>query len=244
MGEEAWLVGHVMATSHAEDSNQLKQVEEFMTWCAGDGIKSGIYSASTNGAGSRRTRYRRTMMSPPEPSAGETQPIEESLLRDVCGLFVTGVTVVTSVANNTPIGSTVNSFTSVSLKPPLILFCLHKESRLRRGLVESRMFVVNFLAGRQEQLAWNFAKRETATIPDDAYHRSAEGMPVISEALAFLACKLDKEFEGGDHTIVVGEVIELGSPRSNHEPLIFFRGSFSALEEQMWPVRPARTFSD
>jgi 3-hydroxy-9,10-secoandrosta-1,3,5(10)-triene-9,17-dione monooxygenase reductase component len=87
-------------------------------------------------------------MTPDQPAA-EAQRIEGGLLRDICGLFVTGVTVVTSVADGRPVGTTVNSFTSVSLDPPLILFCLHKQSRLRRALAESEMFTVNFLAGRQ-----------------------------------------------------------------------------------------------
>lgn len=177
-------------------------------------------------------------MRPPDQPIGAAPPIGERLMRDVCGLFVTGVTVVTAVAEGRPIGTTINSFTSVSLNPPLILFCLHRESRLRKGLMESQAFVVNFLAGRQKRLARSFARRETATIPDDAYHLSATGMPILSEALAFLACQLAGEFEGGDHTIVLGEVIELESPRRNHEPLIFFRGSLSALEDQPGATHP------
>jgi flavin reductase (DIM6/NTAB) family NADH-FMN oxidoreductase RutF len=171
-------------------------------------------------------------------SRDSTQPIEPKLLRGVCGLFVTGVTVITSGAAGRSIGATVNSFTSVSLDPPLVLFCLHKESRLRLVVEESGMFVVNFLAGRQERLAWTFSKRDTAAIQDVAHHHSAAGMPILSEALAFLACRLVNEFEGGDHTIFVGEVVELGAPRENHEPLIFFRGAMSALEDEPSAVHP------
>lgn len=164
--------------------------------------------------------------------------IEGRLLRDVCGLFVTGVTVVTTMADGRPMGTTVNSFTSVSLDPPLILFCLHRQSRLRHGLAESRMFVVNFLAGRHKPLAQSFAKRETAMLMDEAYHHSSSGMPILRDALAFLECRLANEFEGGDHTIILGEVTELGSPKRDHEPLIFFRGSLSALEYQPWAGHP------
>jgi flavin reductase (DIM6/NTAB) family NADH-FMN oxidoreductase RutF len=167
-----------------------------------------------------------------------TQPIEAKLLRSVCGLFVTGVTVITSGAGGRSAGATVNSFTSVSLAPPLVLFCLHKESRLRLVVEESGMFVVNFLAGQQVRLAWTFSKRDSAAIQDVAHHRSEAGMPILTEALAFLACRLVNEFEGGDHTIFVGEVVELGAPRENHEPLIFFRGSMSALEDEPVAVHP------
>ncbi len=169
-----------------------------------------------------------------ERSAGVTG----RLLREVCGLFVTGVTVVTSVADGRPIGTTVNSFTSVSLEPPLVLFCLHRQSRLRRGLAESRRFAVNFLTGRQEQLAWSFATKHTGIVPPDAYGDCAVGMPVLNESLAFIACTITEEFEGGDHTIVVGEVVELGSPRRGHEPLIFHRGTLSALEDRLWSAQP------
>lgn len=167
-------------------------------------------------------------------SIDEALPIEVKLLRSVCGLFVTGVTVITSGGEGRSIGTTVNSFTSVSLDPPLVLFCLHRESRLRAVVVESGRFVVNFLAGRQERLAWTFAGKDTATLKDVAHHRSAAGMPILSDALAFLACTLVNEFDGGDHTIFVGEVVELGAPRQNHEPLIFHRGSLSALEGESW----------
>jgi 3-hydroxy-9,10-secoandrosta-1,3,5(10)-triene-9,17-dione monooxygenase reductase component len=168
----------------------------------------------------------------------EAQPVEAKMLRSVCGLFVTGVTVITSGESARSIGATVNSFTSVSLDPPLVLFCLHKESRLRPVVEESRMFAVNFLAGRQERLARTFAKKDTAAIQDVAHHYSAAGMPILSEALAFLACRLINEFEGGDHVIFLGEVVQLGAPRQNHEPLIFHRGSLSALEGEPWAVHP------
>jgi flavin reductase (DIM6/NTAB) family NADH-FMN oxidoreductase RutF len=146
--------------------------------------------------------------------------------------------VVTSEAGGEPIGTTVNSFTSVSLQPPLVLFCLHKQSRLNRGLAESGAFVVNFLAGRQERLARSFANRQTAAVPDGAHYPSATGMPILRESLAFLACRLSDEFAGGDHTIVLGEVVELGSPRLGHEPLIFFRGRLSPLEDRLWTTHP------
>lgn len=170
--------------------------------------------------------------------AGQPQPIDGRLLRDVCGLFVTGVTVVTSMAGNQPIGTTVNSFTSVSLNPPLVLFCLHRQSRMCRPLAKSQQFAVNFLAGQQEPLAWSFASKETAAIPDDAYRRCRSGMPVLTDALAFLACRLADVFDGGDHVIVLGQVTDLESPRKDHDPLIFYRGSLSALEHQPLASHP------
>jgi 3-hydroxy-9,10-secoandrosta-1,3,5(10)-triene-9,17-dione monooxygenase reductase component len=154
------------------------------------------------------------------------------MLRRVCGLFVTGVTVITTGTGAEALGTTVNSFTSVSLDPPLVLFCLHKESRLREQVVDTGQFVVNFLAGRQQPLAWAFAGRSTAQLHEVRYHLSDGGLPILSEALAFLACGLVNEFDGGDHSIFIGEVLQLGAPRENCDPLIFFRGSMGALQDE------------
>ncbi len=174
----------------------------------------------------------------PAESLPKAQQIDGKMLRNVCGLFVTGVTVITSGLDGQADGTTVNSFTSVSLDPPLVLFCLHKQSRLRPVIEESGVFVVNFLAGRQERLARAFAGKQTAAIHEVAHHYSGGGIPILSEALAFLACTLVNEFEGGDHSIFVGEVRELGLPRRNQDPLIFFRGSLGALEDEPVNVHP------
>lgn len=159
----------------------------------------------------------------------KANPVDPRALRNVCGLFVTGVTVITSGVAGQAAGTTVNSFTSVSLEPPLVLFCLHRQARLRPAIEESGMFAVNFLTWRQEKLAWAFARRPPSSADDITYHRSAAGVPILNESLAFLACTLVNEFDGGDHAIYLGEVTELGVHR-HQDPLIFFRGSLSALE--------------
>jgi flavin reductase (DIM6/NTAB) family NADH-FMN oxidoreductase RutF len=160
------------------------------------------------------------------------RPIDAKLLRMVCGHFVTGVTVITSEEDGIMTGTTVNSFASVSLDPPLVLFCLHRDSRLLDVVRRSGRFGVNFLAGRQERLAWAFAsRRQAAELRQVAHHRSAEGVPVLSEAAGFLACSLVREYDGGDHLILLGEVVELGVPGRLKEPLIFFRGAMSVLED-------------
>jgi len=165
------------------------------------------------------------------------QPIDGKMLRQVCGHFVTGVTVITSgEVGGECGGTTVNSFTSVSLEPPLVLFCLHNDSRLREMVEGGRSFAVNFLAGRQEQVAWKFAGKQTANLSDVPHMRSAAaGTPVLSDALAFLACTLVSQFDGGDHTIYLGEVVELGAARGR-DPLIFFKGALGALADEPHPT--------
>jgi 3-hydroxy-9,10-secoandrosta-1,3,5(10)-triene-9,17-dione monooxygenase reductase component len=175
-------------------------------------------------------------MDPTQQLTHQVYPVDARALRRVCGLFPTGVTVITTGADGTAAGTTVNSFTSVSLDPPMVLFCIHRDSRLRIELAESGMFAVNLLARRQERLARAFAGRQTASFESVQYHRSTRGVPILSEALAYLACEVVDEFPGGDHAIVLGQVVELGVPRRRQEPLIFFEGSFGALEEELRAV--------
>ena len=160
-----------------------------------------------------------------------TTAIEPGTLREVCAHFATGVTVITTGPPGESAGATVNSFTSVSLAPPLVLFCLHERSRLRPALGRAGGFAVNFLTYEQQPLAWAFAGRESARLQDVPHHRSGTGLPVLSEALAFLACRLVTEHDGGDHTIVVGEVVELGAHHRGQDPLVFYRGAMRPLEQ-------------
>ncbi|MCX4591808.1 flavin reductase family protein [Streptomyces sp. NBC_01549] len=161
------------------------------------------------------------------------QPIEGAALRRVCAHFATGVTVITTGTPGSSAGTTVNSFTSVSLEPPLVLFCLHQHSRLRSPIQQSGGFVVNFLTRQQESLAWAFAGRESAKVEDVPHHRTADGLPVLSGALAYLSCRLVEEYDGGDHTIVLGEVVGLGAAGQDEDPLIFYRGSIRALDGEL-----------
>jgi flavin reductase (DIM6/NTAB) family NADH-FMN oxidoreductase RutF len=168
----------------------------------------------------------------PTSARHDAVPVEGNLLRRVCGLFVTGVTVITTGRGDDAAGTTVNSFTSVSLDPPLVLFCLHNRSRLLPIVQRCQAYSVNLLAGRHERIARAFAGKDTAAIDHVAHHDSATGVPVLSDALAYLACRLVNAFDGGDHTIFLGEVVEVGLPRLSQEPLIFFRGSLSALGDE------------
>ncbi|MEU6219580.1 flavin reductase family protein [Streptomyces sp. NPDC047022] len=158
-------------------------------------------------------------------------PIDGRALRTACGYFATGVTVITSGNGVEDAGTTVNSFTSVSLEPPLVLICLHEKSRLLPVVQDARGFVVNFLTKQQESVAWAFSGRQTARLEEIPHHRSAHGLPVLSEALAHLECRLSAEYDGGDHSILLGEVVGLGTPESEEHPLIFFQGAMRELGE-------------
>lgn len=148
--------------------------------------------------------------------------------RRVCGTFATGVAVLTSGSTGPVAGLTVNSFTSVSLEPPLILVCVHNESRTLPALRRTGAFAVNILASDQEEVCRNFAGRRAHGMAEVGIRRGRTGVPILSDALAYLDCRLEREVYGGDHTIILGEVLDLGVQRHD-EPLVFFRNTFNQL---------------
>ena len=153
------------------------------------------------------------------------------MLREVCGRYPTGVAVVTcrGTGGAEPVGVTVNSFTSVSLDPALVLFCMHKDSRALGAVEKVGAFAVNILAADQAGLCRAFARRDTAGFAGLPHGAGATGSPVLGDALAFLDCRLHTTFPGGDHVIVVGEVVDLGLLREE-QPLTYFRSAHPRLE--------------
>lgn len=150
-------------------------------------------------------------------------------MRAVCGNFITGVTVVTTSLDRKPVGVTINSFTSVSLTPPLILFCIHQDSTIRAALHRSGVFAVTILAEDQVDLCRNFARQSTARIADVGVRHAVTGAPVLRDGLAYLDCRVVTQHPGGDHWIVVGEVLATGLLRDGR-PLTFFRNAHPRLE--------------
>ncbi|MFG2652120.1 flavin reductase family protein [Streptomyces sp. NPDC048436] len=156
--------------------------------------------------------------------------VDGGTFREVCGRFVTGVTVITCQGmDKDPVGLTVNSFTSVSMDPPLVLFCVHKESRALAAVRACGSFAVNILASDQAGVCRDFAARDSARFGELPHRPGSTGSPVIDGALAFLDCRLHAMFSGGDHEVVLGEVVDLGLLREE-PPLAFFRSAHPRLE--------------
>ncbi|GGP78704.1 flavin reductase family protein [Saccharothrix coeruleofusca] len=151
--------------------------------------------------------------------------IDQERLREVLGHFATGVAVVTSVSPSGDLGMTVNSFTSVSLSPPLVLVCARHESRTGRGIEESGAFAVNVLCRDQEELSRRFCGPAEHRFDGVPVRAGRSGAPVLRSALAYLDCCLEEAVEAGDHRILIGRVLEAGS-RGDEEPLVFFRGAY------------------
>lgn len=155
---------------------------------------------------------------------------EPRILRDALGCFTTGVTVITTLDDaGDPIGLTANSFTSVSLDPPLVLFSLSKRSANLEKFIASQRFAVNVLHMGQQPLSNRFASREAARFEGvDWEIRSPEGSPVLTAALASFDCRTFAVHEGGDHMMFVGEVHHAWF-EPHRDPLLYFKGKYRRL---------------
>lgn len=154
---------------------------------------------------------------------------DERRFRDVIGHFTTGVTVVTSLrADGRPCGLTANSVASVSLDPLLMLVCLDREAASHGCVIDGGAFAVSILSHEDEALARRFAEgeREDRFVALE-WRAEVTGSPVLARSLAWVDCRVRDVHEGGDHSIVVGEVVACGA-RSG-EPLVFYRGEYKRI---------------
>jgi flavin reductase (DIM6/NTAB) family NADH-FMN oxidoreductase RutF len=143
----------------------------------------------------------------------------------VIGRFATGVAIVTCQDADGPAGLTTNAVTSLSLDPLLLLVCFDNSSRTLAAVRSARRFAVNVLRAGQEDLAAVFASKRVAREKFEAVtHTVAHGVPVLDDALAWVACDLVELLPGGDHTIGIGSVN--GGDAAEGEPLVFYRGGY------------------
>ncbi len=140
--------------------------------------------------------------------------IEIDFFRQVMGQFTTGVTVVTTRSHEGLAGLTVNSFTSVSLDPPLVLICVDLRSTALPFIRDSGNFAVNILTSEQETLSRCFATTSEERYVHfcyASYQIAATGSPILDGALAFIDCKIVAEYPGGDHVIFLSQVVAMGT---------------------------------
>ncbi|HEV2254897.1 MAG TPA: flavin reductase family protein [Streptosporangiaceae bacterium] len=166
--------------------------------------------------------------------------VDVSVFRKAMGSFPTGVTVVTVACDDGDMhGMTVNSFSSVSLDPMLVLVCLNETSR-GAGLIErAEAFVVNVLSAGQQDVSRWFANRDrpagSAMFDGVPFEPGVTGCPVLADATASFDCRLRQSHRAGDHLIVLGEVVALVH-RPQLEPLIFHAGTYGSLAHESWPA--------
>ncbi len=156
-------------------------------------------------------------------------PFDSAEFRRVLGHYPTGVTVVTGVENGSPVGLAIGSFGSVSLDPPLVMFCPGKSSNSWPVIEASGSFCVNVLAEDQAAVSSLFAGRDPDKFAAVPWSTRATGSPVIDGCLAWIDCTIEAVHEGGDHWVVLGRVADLGVSRPEIGPLIFFKGGYGAV---------------
>lgn len=167
------------------------------------------------------------MSSPPtDASSSELQN-----LRDCLGKFATGVAVVTCTdADGNPCGITANSFSSVSLQPPLILWNIAKVSNSLQAYLDAEHFAINILTEEQQSLSSHFASTDHTRFDRIKFDASASGVPLLPGTLACIECRTYEIHDCGDHHIIVGEIENYRF--DDRRPLLFFGGQYRELPKQ------------
>jgi 3-hydroxy-9,10-secoandrosta-1,3,5(10)-triene-9,17-dione monooxygenase reductase component len=168
--------------------------------------------------------------------------IDPRAFRHVLGQFCTGITIITTVHDDVPVGFACQSFAALSLEPPLVLFCPTKVSRSWRAIETSGKFCVNVLHEDQKDVSARFGSREPDKFSGINWSPSFLGSPVIGGTLAHIDCTVASVHDGGDHFVVFGAVHSLlegsADERSREEyrpgqkprPLLFYRGEYTGIE--------------
>ena len=156
--------------------------------------------------------------------------VPPELFRRACGLFPTGVAVLTTrAADGTPHGLTVNAFCSLSLEPPLVLVAVDRACSLLDTFQEAERFAINFLSVEQQALSVRFSQLPEGRFAGVAWSSGAEGSPLIDGTIGSIECRRTSVIDTGDHRALIGEAVAA----SVHEgdPLVFFRSAYAGLHD-------------
>jgi flavin reductase (DIM6/NTAB) family NADH-FMN oxidoreductase RutF len=155
-------------------------------------------------------------------------PINSTELRRIMGHFATGVTIITTVDKaGAHFGLTANAFMSLSLNPPLVLISVDKSAQCYSCFDESKVFTVNFLSEHQEEISRRFATKGVEKFAGLQWREGNNGAASLEGVMAHIECKLVQTYDGGDHTIIIGEI--LSASGSGERPLLFFKGKYHKL---------------
>lgn len=158
-----------------------------------------------------------------------TMTVDPATFRSALSRFASGVTVLTTHTDDgRDLGMTATAFASLSLDPPLVLVCVDREASMASPLEHATHVGVHVLAAEQEALSRRFADRESDRFAGLAVARGAGGVPLLEGAIARLQCRITERHPGGDHVIVVAEVLE--ADVAEGAPLLYFRGRYGRLD--------------
>ena len=158
-------------------------------------------------------------------------PLDTRQFRDVMGTFTTGVTIITTLENKMPHGITANSFTSVSLSPPLVMFCLGKSSTNFDAFMNSDCFAVNILTAEQNELSTHFATFDGDRFDGLNWTKWETGAPILEDVISAIDCRIEAKHDAGDHVIMVGLVVR-AQVQNFSSPLLYFKGGYEKLENK------------
>lgn len=151
--------------------------------------------------------------------------------RNALGAFPTGIAVMTAEGPESHIGITVNSFTSVSLDPPLVLWCIHRDSRRYKAFTEAPGFTVSILASGHKAVSSRLAGPGEHNLDGIDLIPTELGPPALADSLAIFECALERVDEGGDHGILIGRVLRFARNDAAGAPLVYFQGRYGALAQ-------------
>lgn len=155
-------------------------------------------------------------------------PVDEAEFKLAMSHFASGVTVVTTEVDGRLYGMTVASFTSLSLRPPLVLVCIEKTVKTHDAIAAARKFGVSILSSEQETISARFASRTEDKFSGLNLRRGSLGVPLIADALTTLECSVYDQLPGGDHSIFVGEVVDARTREG--VPLLYFRSGYREMQ--------------
>ena len=157
---------------------------------------------------------------------------DQKSYRNALGSFVTGVTVITTTDGaNAPVGVTANSFNSVSLDPPLVLWSLAKSARSLSAFASAGHFAVHILHCGQEDLSNRFARKDTDKFANTLWRQGQYGSPLLEDYSTLFECETTHQYDGGDHVIFVGEVKNF--EQTDKQPLVFFGGAYAQARRKL-----------
>ncbi len=164
-------------------------------------------------------------------SSWSLMSISSDTLKSIMRNYPTGVTIVTTVYNNEYYGLTVNSFTSLSLDPPLVLVAIDKRLASHEAIDRSNVYAVNILSDDLKELAVRFATAPREDRFKGLKIRTARtGSPIIEDSIAYLDCRVTAKYPGGDHTIFIGEVVD-AQVMKNKLPLIYYNRGYYTIKQ-------------
>jgi len=157
-----------------------------------------------------------------------SKPFTQLEFRNALGSFATGVTIITALGKNgQKIGMTANSFNSVSLTPPLILWSIERNTNCFDDFMAAEAFAVHILASDQKDLSDRFAKTGKDRFANIQCTEGLSGIPILPHYSTCFQCKMAQQYDGGDHVIITGTVTDFTD--NERQPLLFYRGSYHSL---------------